>query len=55
LITAFVQQLGGRQESGEREGAYFLRVTFEMAPLAMAENRQAPSTPGDPASDDAAR
>ena len=42
LITAFVQQLGGKQESGEADGDYYLRVTFNVSPLAMAEDRQAP-------------
>ncbi len=48
LITAFVQQLGGRQESGEGDGDYVLRVMFEVAPLSMAENRQAQPGNGDP-------
>jgi two-component system, sensor histidine kinase PdtaS len=42
LITAFVQQLGGRQESGEVDGTYFLKVMFGVSPLALAENRQVP-------------
>lgn len=44
LITAFVQQLGGRQESGEIEGGYYLRVIFNVSPLALAENRQVPAS-----------
>lgn len=40
LITAFVQQLGGQQEMGESDGSYYLRVTFNVAPLAKAEHRQ---------------
>jgi two-component system, sensor histidine kinase PdtaS len=44
LITAFVQQLGGRQEAGEAGGDYFLRVTFTVSPLSLAENRQTPQT-----------
>jgi two-component sensor histidine kinase len=40
LITAFVQQLGGRQESGSADGDYFLRVIFAVSPLSLAENRQ---------------
>jgi two-component system, sensor histidine kinase PdtaS len=39
LIMAFVQQLGGRKESGEAGGDYFLRVTFAVSPLSTAENR----------------
>ena len=42
LITAFVQQLGGRQDSGEVGEDYFLRVTFTVSPLFLAENRQDP-------------
>jgi two-component system, sensor histidine kinase PdtaS len=42
LITAFVHQLGGRQESGELKGQYYLRVTFSVSPLSVAENRQSP-------------
>jgi two-component system, sensor histidine kinase PdtaS len=41
LITAFVQQLGGKLEFGEADGEYTLRVTFTVAPLSHAENRQA--------------
>lgn len=48
LITAFVQQLGGRQESGIAEGTYFLRVIFEVTPLSMAENRHSVPGPNDP-------
>ena len=44
LITAFVQQLGGKQQAGEADGSYALRVTFHVAPLADAENRQFPPT-----------
>jgi two-component system, sensor histidine kinase PdtaS len=40
LITAFVQQLGGRHESGEADGGYYLRVVFKVSPLFLAENRQ---------------
>lgn len=47
LITAFVQQLGGKQEFGKLDGEYHLRVTFEVAPLAMAESRQSPDESGD--------
>jgi two-component system, sensor histidine kinase PdtaS len=47
LITAFVQQLGGRQESGERDGTYFLKVTFPVLPLSLAENRQMPENSRD--------
>jgi two-component system, sensor histidine kinase PdtaS len=43
LITAFVQQLGGRQEFGEADGEYCLRVLFEVLPLALAENRRVPT------------
>jgi two-component sensor histidine kinase len=49
LITAFVQQLGGRQESGEKDGTYFLKVTFAVSPLSLAENRQMPVNAGDDA------
>jgi two-component system, sensor histidine kinase PdtaS len=42
LITAFVQQLGGRQEGGVLDDGYFLRLTFTVSPLALAENRQTP-------------
>ena len=49
LITAFVQQLGGRQVAGEADGSYALRVTFHVAPLADGENRQSP--PPDPLQD----
>lgn len=45
LITAFVQQLGGRQESGVLDDGYFLRLTFTVSPLALAENRRMPDTP----------
>ncbi len=44
LITAFVQQLAGRQESGVLDDSYFLRVTFTVSPLALAENRQMQAT-----------
>jgi two-component system, sensor histidine kinase PdtaS len=47
LITAFVQQLGGRQEFGEADGEYHLRVRFEVLPLSLAENRQIPGVEGD--------
>ncbi len=40
LIMAFVQQLGGRIESGEDGNEFHLRVTFPVAPLATAENRE---------------
>jgi two-component system, sensor histidine kinase PdtaS len=40
LILAFVQQLGGRQETGVKDGKYYLRVTFALTPLSLAENRQ---------------
>lgn len=43
LISAFVQQLGGKQESGVVEGGYSLKVSFDVTPLSLAENRQAPS------------
>lgn len=46
LIAAFVQQLGGRQESGEVDGDYYLRVHFEVSPLSLAENQQKPEMPG---------
>ena len=46
LITAFVQQLGGRQETAEHDGEYILRVVFEVAPLSMAENRLTQPDPG---------
>ncbi len=45
LITAFVQQLGGRQESGVLDDSYFLRLTFTVSPLALAENRRMPDAP----------
>jgi two-component system, sensor histidine kinase PdtaS len=41
LVMAFVQQLGGQQETGVRDGKYYLRVTFALTPLSLAENRQA--------------
>ena len=47
LITAFVQQLGGRQEFGKSDGEYYLRVIFEVSPLSMAESRRSPDTVGD--------
>jgi|LNFM01.1.fsa_nt_gb two-component sensor histidine kinase len=40
LIMAFVQQLGGRIESGEDGNEFHLRVTFPVSPLATAENRE---------------
>ena len=40
LITAFVQQLGGRLEVGVSGGEYHLRVLFGLSPLILAENRQ---------------
>ncbi|AZL58539.1 sensor histidine kinase [Tabrizicola piscis] len=46
LITAFVQQLGGRQESGSADGDYFLRVIFAVSPLSLAENRQSADPSG---------
>jgi hypothetical protein len=46
LITAFVQQLGGKQESVLAAGEYHLRVLFEVLPLAMAESRQAAASAG---------
>jgi len=39
LISAFVQQLGGRQESGMEGQDYSLSVTFTVAALADAEHR----------------
>jgi two-component system, sensor histidine kinase PdtaS len=48
LITAFVQQLGGRQESGVADGSYFLKVTFTVSPLSQAENRQVADRVADP-------
>ena len=39
LISAFVQQLGGSQESGLDGKDYFLRVTFTVAALSDAEHR----------------
>jgi two-component sensor histidine kinase len=42
LITAFVHQLGGQQESSEVNGQYYLRVIFNVAPLSVAENRRSP-------------
>ena len=41
LITAFAQQLRGKYEFLASEGAYLLKVTFTVAPLSFAENRQA--------------
>ena len=41
LITAFVQQLGGRQEAGTESGTYYLRVVFNVLPLHLAEDRRA--------------
>jgi two-component system, sensor histidine kinase PdtaS len=41
LITAFVQQLSGKLDSGEVDGDYHLKVTFEVSPLSTAEQRQA--------------
>jgi two-component sensor histidine kinase len=41
LITAFVQQLGGKKELEEVDNGYALRVTFTVAALATAENRLA--------------
>lgn len=49
LITAFVQQLGGRQEFGEADGEYSLRVLFEVLPLSLAENRRVPTVAGETA------
>lgn len=40
LITAFVQQLGGRQDSAATEHSFSLSVTFGLSPLSFAENRQ---------------
>ncbi len=40
LIVAFVQQLGGRQDTVVTDDAYALKVTFRLSPLAQAENRQ---------------
>lgn len=40
LIMAFVQQLGGRTDSGEDDTEYHMRVTFPVSPLATAENRE---------------
>lgn len=48
LITAFVQQLGGRQEFGEVDGEYYLRVLFEVLPLSLAENRRISEIAGNP-------
>ncbi|MGV8984719.1 MAG: sensor histidine kinase [Cypionkella sp.] len=45
LITAFVQQLAARQESGISGDEYYLRVTFVVSPLSQAENRQTPDDP----------
>jgi len=42
LITAFVQQLGGRQETDQSEDGYFLRVVFNVSPLSLGENRLRP-------------
>lgn len=42
LISAFVQQLGAKQESGTSGDEYVLRVTFTVSPLSQAENREAP-------------
>ena len=42
LISAFVQQLGAKQEFGTSGDEYFLRVTFSVSPLSQAENREAP-------------
>jgi two-component system, sensor histidine kinase PdtaS len=39
LITAFIQQLGGRKDISEAEGTYGLKVTFAITPLSAAENR----------------
>ncbi|WP_431301104.1 sensor histidine kinase [Tabrizicola sp. BL-A-41-H6] len=40
LIMAFVQQLGGRIDSGEDDTEYHMRVTFPVSPLVTAENRE---------------
>ncbi len=42
LITAFVQQLGGRHEFGLVGAEYTLKVTFAISPLSTAENLHAP-------------
>jgi two-component system, sensor histidine kinase PdtaS len=47
LITAFVQQLGGKQEREMSETGYCLRVTFTVTPLSLAENRQSIETEED--------
>jgi two-component system, sensor histidine kinase PdtaS len=39
LITAFVQQLGGRRQVAETDGEYSLSVSFAISPLSTAENR----------------
>lgn len=41
LIMAFVQQLSGKLDSGEVDGDYHLKMTFEVSPLSAAEQRQA--------------
>lgn len=40
LIGAFVQQLGGLQETFSTDDSYALKITFRLSPLAQAENRQ---------------
>jgi two-component system, sensor histidine kinase PdtaS len=40
LIVAFVQQLGGRQETSSTEDEYALKITFRLSPLTQGENRQ---------------
>jgi len=44
LIMAFVQQLGGKLDTGLTEGEHHMKVTFEVAPLSTAEHRQASLT-----------
>ena len=42
LITAFVQQLSGKQDVAVTDDQHDLTITFHVTPLDQAENRSAP-------------